>query len=81
MDPHDFGLLDPHPKSAFQMQIRIQLHKKSVPKFKLLIRSSLLWDKRLKIFKKHLLLFKKSVYFEGTVQRELISVFTGTIYG
>ncbi len=22
MDPHDFGLLDPHSESAFQMQIR-----------------------------------------------------------
>jgi hypothetical protein len=21
MDPHDFGLLDPHPESAFQMRI------------------------------------------------------------
>ncbi len=23
MDPHDFGLLDPHPESAFQMRIQI----------------------------------------------------------
>ncbi len=48
-DPHrhDFGLLDPHTESAFQMQIpdaNPATHK-IVPKFELLIQSSILTDK------------------------------------
>jgi hypothetical protein len=26
MDPHDFGLLDPHHESAFQMRMRIRIN-------------------------------------------------------
>ncbi len=46
----------------------------SATKFVLLIRSPILSDKKLK-FQNILLLFKKSVYFKGTVQREFSSVF------
>jgi hypothetical protein len=61
--PHDFGLLDPHTESAFQMRIPYVVAdpdpatQKIVPKIELLIRSSTLCDKKLK-FLNILLLFK-----------------------
>jgi hypothetical protein len=64
LHPHDFGLLNLHPESAFQMWIPEAdlATQKIVHKFELLIRSSILPDKKLK-FSNMLLLFKKSVYF------------------
>jgi hypothetical protein len=59
MNPHDFGLLDPHPESAFQMRIPDADADpgKIAPMIKLQFLSISL------------------VYFKGKVQREFSSVF------
>jgi hypothetical protein len=63
-DPHSLGFQDPHPESAFQMRIRIQLRKNLCRETII----NIMWQKML-IFNNIL-----SVYFKGTVQREFISV-------
>jgi hypothetical protein len=46
MDPHDFGLLDPHPEPAIQMRTPdADADPDSATKFVLLIRSPTLRDK------------------------------------
>ncbi len=74
MDPHDFGLLDSHPESAFQMRIPdADADLDPATKFVLLIRASILCDTILTY--KHFVAFRKTVYFKGTVQREFGSVY------
>ncbi len=60
MNPHDFGLLDPHPESAFQMRIP---DADADP------------GKIAPMIKKKTILSILLVYFKGKVQREFSSVF------
>jgi hypothetical protein len=70
MDPHDFSLRNPHPESTFHMRIPdVDADPNPAMKFVLLTRSSISCYKKLN-FLIILSLFKKSVYFKGTVQRE-----------
>jgi hypothetical protein len=59
MNPHDFGLLDPHPESAFQMRIP---DADADP------------GKIAPMIKKIKFLSISLVYFKGKVQREFSSV-------
>jgi hypothetical protein len=78
IDPHDFGLLDPHPKSAFQMRIP-DADPDPATKFELLIRSSASCDKKNKFFKNFFLLFKNRFTLKGQSSKHLVQCFD--IYG
>jgi hypothetical protein len=67
MDLYDFVLLDPQPKSAFQIRIPYaDANPDPATKFVLLIRSSILCNKKLKNFT-IMLLFKKEQSSENLV--------------